>query len=88
MGGSRIATLIAAALTVAAVALVVALFLVKILWAWVIPDLFPGAVAQGLVAGSISWYTSLKVAIFLAVLTALFRSDPDGGRRGTHGHGG
>ncbi|KPJ52804.1 hypothetical protein AMJ39_06855 [candidate division TA06 bacterium DG_24] len=50
---------------------IVALFLVKVLWAWTIPDLFPGAVEQGLVAESISWFTALKVAIFVAVLAGL-----------------
>jgi hypothetical protein len=49
-------------------AFVVALLLLRWLWAWTVPDLFPGAVEQGLVAGSISWYTALKLAIFLAVL--------------------
>jgi hypothetical protein len=39
-----------------------------------VPDLFPGAVQQGLVAGSISWGTAAKVALFLAVLSgSLFR---------------
>jgi len=47
---------------------VLSLFLVKLLWGWTVPDLFPGAVEQGLVARSISWLTSLKVAIFVAVL--------------------
>jgi len=49
--------------------LVVVLLLVKLLWAWTIPDLFPGAVQQG--SGSIGWLTSLKVAIFAAILAAL-----------------
>ena len=49
----------------------VALFLVKILWAWTIPDLFPGAAEQGLIAKEISWYTSFKVAIFVAALAAI-----------------
>ena len=53
------------------VAFIVALFLVKILWAWTIPDLFPGAVKQGLIAEEISWYTSLKVAIFVAALAGI-----------------
>jgi len=51
------------------VVFVVMLFLVKVFWAWTIPDLFPGAVAQGLVAGTISWYSALKVAILVAVLS-------------------
>jgi len=52
-------------------AFVVAFFLVKILWAWTIPDLFPGAVDQGLIAKEISWYTSLKVAVFVAAFAAI-----------------
>lgn len=59
------------------IVLVVALFLIKILWSWTIPDLFPGAVENGSVAGVISWYTSLKLAIFLAVLAGIA-----GARRG------
>jgi hypothetical protein len=55
-------------LALAGVVFVLMLFLVKVLWAWTIPDLFPGAVEQGLVAGTISWYTALKVAILMAVL--------------------
>jgi len=46
----------------------VVLFVVKILWAWTIPDLFPGAVEQGLVAKSISWFTAFKLAIFVAIM--------------------
>ncbi len=53
------------------VMLVLALLLVKVLWAWTVPDLFPGAVAQGLIAPSISWLTSLKLAIFIAVVGAV-----------------
>ena len=52
-------------------AFIVALFLVKILWVWTIPDLFPGAVDQGLIAKEISWYTSFKVAIFVAALAGI-----------------
>ena len=52
-------------------AVVLVLFIVKALWAWTIPDLFPGAVAQGLVAESISWLTAFKIALFLVVLAAI-----------------
>ncbi|MBL7224221.1 MAG: hypothetical protein ISS72_10230 [Candidatus Brocadiae bacterium] len=58
-------------LVVLAVVFVISLFLVKILWAWTVPDLFPKAVEQGLVAGEISWFTALKVAIFIAVLSGI-----------------
>jgi len=50
---------------------VLVLFLVKFLWAWTVPDLFPGAVEQGLIAKSISWLTALKVAIFVGVLASI-----------------
>ncbi len=58
-------------------AFVIVLLLVKLLWAWTIPDLFPGAVEQGLVAKSISWFAAFKVAIFVAVLAGIA-----GARRG------
>ena len=58
------------------VALVVGLFLlalllIKLVWAWTIPDLFPGAVEQGLVAESLSWYTAFKLAVFVALFGGL-----------------
>ena len=59
---------VGAGLAAACVLLVVALLLVKLLWSWTIPDLLPGAVQQGLVAGSISWLTAFKVAVFIGVL--------------------
>jgi len=58
-------------LAVAAVAFLVVLLLVKALWAWTVPDLCPGAVQQGLVAGSISWLTAFKLALCAAVIGAL-----------------
>ena len=45
----------------------IAFFIIKLLWAWTIPELFPGAVEQGLVAAEISWFTSLKLALFLGI---------------------
>ena len=58
---------------------VVVILLVKFMWAWTIPDLFPGAVEQGLVAGSISWLTALKVALFVSILAGIAH-----GKRGEH----
>ena len=54
------------------VVLLIPFILIKLLWAWTIPDLFPGAVEQGLVADSISWFTSFKIAIFVAVISTFF----------------
>ena len=62
---------IAGVLAVFVGVLLLTLLIIKALWAWTIPDLFPGAVASGQVAGTISWYTALKVAIFVAFLAGL-----------------
>jgi len=51
-------------------AFVVGLLLVKLGWGWIVPDLFPGAVAQGLVAESISWLTAFKLAVIFGVVAA------------------
>ncbi len=44
--------------------------IIKILWAWTMPELFPGAVEQGLIAAQISWLTAFKLGIFAALLTS------------------
>ena len=49
--------------------------LIKLLWAWTIPDLFPGAVKEGLVASEISWLTSFKLAVFFGVLTGAVKAN-------------
>jgi len=65
-----------AGLLITIIAFVIVLLLIKLLWAWTIPDLFPGAVEQGLVSGTITWFTAAKVALFIAVLSGIA-----GGRR-------
>ena len=50
-------------------------FLIKLLWAWTIPDLFPGAVEQGLIAAEISWLTSFKLAVFFGLLTGVVKAN-------------
>jgi len=66
-----------------AVALVLGLFLVKVMWAWVVPDLLPEAINQGLVADTISWFTSFKIAIALALFSG-FIGGAFKGRRHWH----
>jgi hypothetical protein len=61
-------------LFVTAAVLVMALLLVKLLWAWTVPDLFPGAVDAKLIARTISWWASFKLAIFIAVLAGVARA--------------
>jgi hypothetical protein len=73
-GRSCLISLVPGALFVTAAVLVLALLLVKLLWAWTVPDLFPGAVGQNLIAPTISWYASFKLAIFIAVLAGVARA--------------
>ena len=47
-------------------------FLLKLLWAWVVPELFPGAVAQGLIVDVLSWSMAFKLVIFIMVLSMFF----------------
>ncbi len=58
-------------LAVMAIVFILVLFLIKVLWAWTIPDIFPGAVDQGLIVAELSWLSSLKIAIFVAVVFGL-----------------
>jgi hypothetical protein len=53
----------------------IAFFVIKFLWAWTIPDLFPGAVEQGLIAAEISWLTSFKLALFFGILSATSKAN-------------
>ena len=51
---------------------VVMAFLLKLLWAWVVPELFPGAVVQGLVVPGLSWSLAFKLVVFIMVLAPFF----------------
>ena len=53
----------------------VAFLIIKLLWAWTVPDLFPGAVKEGLVAAEISWLTSFKLAILIGILSGTVRGN-------------
>ena len=46
----------------------------KFVWAWVVEDLFPGAVADGLINADLTWLASLKLAIFVSVLSGVYHS--------------
>ncbi|MEJ2284217.1 MAG: hypothetical protein P8X85_11545 [Desulfobacterales bacterium] len=71
MNKAWMAVIIPGVLLIIASVFIMALLLIKLLWPWTIPDLFPGAVDQGLIAREISWYTSFKLAIFIAVLAGI-----------------
>jgi len=59
----------ATALIGAAVTLAIGIILVKLLWDWTIPELFPTAVEQGLILGEITWLAALKITGLAAILT-------------------
>ena len=58
----------------------VGLLVIKAMWAWVVPDLFPGAVEGGLVAREITWWMAGKLAIVLVVFGVLTGSCRGGKR--------
>lgn len=47
------------------------IFLIKWFWAWTIPEIFPEAVKQNLIAANISWWTALKFSVLLSIITAV-----------------
>jgi len=51
-----------------AIMFVISMVVFKFVWAWVIPDLFPGAVAQGLINANLTWLAALKLAVLVSVL--------------------
>jgi hypothetical protein len=74
MTGSKLLGIVFGVIALMSVVFVVMLLVVKLLWAWTVPDLFPGAVEQGLVAKQISWLAAVKIALVVAVLSAFTRN--------------
>jgi hypothetical protein len=58
---------------VALVAFPVILILLKLLWVFTIPEVFPGAVEQGLIVSVLSWKAAFKVALFIFVVGLFIR---------------
>ena len=61
-----------AVLVAVAVTFVISLVLFKFVWAWVVPDLFPGAVTQGLISANLTWFSAFKLAVLVAVLSGFY----------------
>jgi hypothetical protein len=72
--GVSIGTTIFVAFTVTFVLTVIVF---KFVWAWVIPDLFPGAVAQGLISADLTWLATVKLAVLVAALSGFYPSIVD-----------
>ena len=54
------------------VTFIISMVVFKFVWAWVVPDLFPGAVTQGLISADLSWSATLKLAVLVAVLSGFY----------------
>ena len=55
----------------AAIAFGITVVVLKFVWAWVVTDLFPGAVAQDLISAELTWLAALKFAVLVAILTGV-----------------
>ena len=53
------------------VSFAVTVVLVKLVWGWVVPEVLPGAVEDGLIVGELTWLVTAKLAIFVAVLSGI-----------------
>lgn len=49
----------------------IGVILVKLFWAWTIPDLFPNSVKGNLIAETISWWSAIKLSILFTLLSAV-----------------
>jgi hypothetical protein len=56
------------------IAFAISVVVFKFVWAWVVPDLFPGAVTQGLISANLSWLSALKLAVLVGVLSGFYDS--------------
>ena len=54
------------------VTFVLSLVVFKFVWAWVVPDLFPGAVDQGLIVADLTWLAAFKLSVLVAVLSGFY----------------
>lgn len=61
-----------AILVAVVVTFVISVVVFKFVWAWVVPDLFPGAVAQGLISADLTWLATVKLAVLVAVLSGFY----------------
>ncbi len=54
------------------VTFIISVIIFKFVWAWVVPDLFPGGVDQGLISDNLTWLEALKLAVLVAVLSGFY----------------
>jgi len=52
---------------------ILGVFIIKLLWVWTIPEIFPGAVEQGLIAKNIKWFSALKLSVLFSLIATVAR---------------
>ena len=67
-GAPRVITI----LITIAILFVISLIVFRFVWGWVVPDLFPGAIAEGLVVEDLTWLTAFKLAVLVAALSGFY----------------
>ena len=72
MTWAKIIGLLTVGVAIFAVIFLISVIVVKLSWGWVIPDLFPGAVEQGLIIAEMDWNVAVRLAIVLSVLGGMF----------------
>ena len=68
----KVTTAMTTAITVliqAAIVFGITLIVLKFVWTWMVPDLFPGAVAQGLISADLTWKTAVKFAVIMTFIS-------------------
>ena len=55
-----------------ALMLILMSFLLKLFWAWIVPELLPGVVAQGLIVPALTWSLAFKLVLFGLVFIPFF----------------
>jgi len=50
------------------VCLAILLVVIKAVWGWVVPDIFAGAVQQGLIVGTLTYWQAFKIVVICGVL--------------------
>ena len=51
----------------AIITIIITVIVLKYVWGWAVPDLFPGAVSAGLVAAELTWVAAFKFAVLVGI---------------------
>ncbi len=70
---SKLLAIIPGVIGLVAVVFFFSILIIKYLWGWTVPDLFPKAVEEGYVAGEISWFSALKLSLFIALVGGMVK---------------